>query len=103
MGGRQAPVIDGMNSFDLARVCQVEAALAQSWIDLEEQPSAQVVARLRVVKSVMDGLARSGLTAPEDRVEWLRNPNRAFAPEAPIDLLSRGETKPVLDYIERLS
>jgi Protein of unknown function (DUF2384) len=96
-------VIDGMNAFDLARVCQVDAGQAQAWLDLEEQPSAVIIARLRVVKSVMDGLAKNGLSAPEDRVEWLRNPNRAFGHEAPIDLLSRGETKPVLDYIARLS
>jgi hypothetical protein len=92
-----------MNSFDLARVCQVDTTLAQAWLDLEEQPNDVVIARLRIVKAVMDGLARNGLAAPEDRVEWLRNPNRAFAYEAPIDLLSRGETRPVLDYIERLS
>ena len=36
-------------------------------------------------------------------MEWLRNPNRAFGYEAPIDLLARGEPQAVLDYIERLS
>jgi hypothetical protein len=92
-----------MNSFDLARVCQVDATLAQSWLDLQESPSDAIVGKLRLVKSVMDGLERSGLTHPEDRLEWLRNPNRAFEHEAPIDLLSRGETRPVLDYIARLS
>ena len=51
----------------------------------------------------MDGLARNGLGEPEERVEWLRNPNRAFGYEAPIDLLARGEPQAVLDYIERLS
>ena len=51
----------------------------------------------------MDGLARNGLDDAEDRVEWLRNPNRAFGYEAPIDLLARGESQPVLDYIDRLS
>jgi hypothetical protein len=96
-------MIDGMNAFDLARVCQVDAMLAQAWLDLAEQPTDAVIGRLRVVKSVMDGLERSGLSTPEDRIEWLRNPNRAFGHEAPIDLLSRGETRPLLDYIDRLS
>jgi Protein of unknown function (DUF2384) len=96
-------MIDGMNAFDLARVCQVDAMLAQAWLDLTEQPTGAMIVRLRVVRSVMDGLAQNGLSTPEDRIEWLRNPNRAFGHEAPIDLLSRGETQPVLDYIERLS
>jgi uncharacterized protein (DUF2384 family) len=51
----------------------------------------------------MNGLEASGLANAADRVEWLRNPNRAFSYEAPIDLLARGESKPVLDYISRLS
>jgi hypothetical protein len=96
-------MIEGMNAFDLARVCQVDSMLAQAWLDLAEPPSDAVLGRLRIVRSVMDGLEQNGLSSPEDRIEWLRNPNRAFAHEAPIDLLSRGEAKPVLDYIDRLS
>jgi uncharacterized protein (DUF2384 family) len=92
-----------MNALDLARVCHVDLSLAQAWIDGQEQPSDAVVGRLRLVQTVMEGLARNGLGEPEERVEWLRNPNRAFGYEAPIDLLARGEPQAVLDYIERLS
>ncbi len=80
-----------MNALDLARVCHVDLSLAQAWIDGQEQPSDAVVGRLRLVQTVMDGLSRNGLGEPEERVEWLRNPNRAFGYEAPIDLLARGE------------
>jgi hypothetical protein len=55
------------------------------------------------VQGVMERLAKNGIDDADDRVEWLRNPNRAFAYEAPIDLLARGETKRVIDYIDRLS
>jgi hypothetical protein len=96
-------MIDGMNALDIARVCHVDLSLAQAWIDGAEEPSAAVVGRLRVVTSVMDGLEKNGLGDAEDRIEWLRNPNKAFAYEAPIDLLARGEVKPLLDYIGRLS
>jgi hypothetical protein len=96
-------VIDGLNALDLARVCHVDLVLAQAWIDGKEQPTGGVVGRLGLVQTVMDGLAKNGLAEPEDRVEWLRNPNRAFGYEAPIDLLARGEPKAIFDYIERLS
>ena len=96
-------MIDGLNAFDLARVCQVGSSTAHAWMQQEERPGTVAIARLQVVQSVMTGLRRNGLDAPEDRVEWLRNPNRAFGQEAPIDLLSRGEAQPVLDYIDRLS
>jgi hypothetical protein len=96
-------LIDGLNALDLARVCHVDLTLAQAWIDGQEQPAGAVVGRLRLVQTVMDGLDKNGLSEPEERIEWLRNPNRAFAYEAPIDLLARGEPKAVLDYIERLS
>jgi Protein of unknown function (DUF2384) len=96
-------VIEGLSALDLARVCHVDLTLAQAWIDGHEEPSGAVVGRLRLVQTVMDVLEKNGLADPEDRMEWLRNPNRAFAHEAPIDLLARGEPQEVLGYIERLS
>jgi hypothetical protein len=96
-------VIDGMSALDLARVCHVQSSVAQAWLDRTEAPNEAILQRLRMVVRVMDGLRASGLADAEDRVEWLRNPNRAFEHEAPIDLLARGESKPVLDYIDRLS
>jgi hypothetical protein len=96
-------VIAGLSALDLARVCHVQSVVAQGWLDGTEAPSDAVLGRLRLVKRVMDGLAANGLGDAGDRVEWLRNPNRAFAYEAPIDLLARGESQPVLDYIDRLS
>jgi Protein of unknown function (DUF2384) len=96
-------VIEGLSALDLARVCHVDLALAQAWIDGQEQPSGAVIGRLRLVQTVMDVLEKNGLADPGDRMEWLRNPNRAFGYEAPIDLLARGEPRAVLDYIERLS
>jgi hypothetical protein len=96
-------VIDGMNALDIARVCHVDLSLAQAWMDRAEEPSSAVIGRLRIVMSVMDGLEKNGLAEAEDRIEWLRNPNKAFAYEAPIDLLARGEVQPLLDYIGNLS
>jgi hypothetical protein len=96
-------MIDGMTALDLARVCHVQSTVAQAWIDRTETPGDAVLGRLRLVQRVMEGLAANGLDDPEDRVEWLRNPNKAFAYEAPIDLLARDESRPVLDYIDRLS
>jgi hypothetical protein len=95
-------MIDGLNAFDLARVCQVGSSTADAWLNDEERPSSLAISRLRLVHSVMTGLRQSGLEAPEDRAEWLRNPNRAFGQEAPIDLISRDEAQQVLDYIARL-
>ena len=86
-----------MSALDLARVCHVQSSVAQAW------PNEAITQRLRMVVRVMDGLRASGLADAEDRVEWLRNPNRAFGHEAPIDLLARGDSKPLLDYIDRLS
>jgi hypothetical protein len=96
-------VIEGLSALDLARVCHVQSTVAQAWLDRTEVPSGAILDRLRLVVRVMDGLAASGLADPEDRVEWLRNPNRAFSFEAPIDLLARDEAQPVFDYIARLS
>jgi hypothetical protein len=96
-------VIDGMTALDLARVCHVQSSVAQAWLDRTEAPNDAIMQRLRTVVRVMDGLKASGLADAEDRVEWLRNPNRAFGREAPIDLLARGEPQEVLGYIERLS
>jgi hypothetical protein len=96
-------MIDGLNAFDLARVCQVGSSTAHAWLQDEERPGTLAIRRLQLVQSVMAGLRRNGLDAPEDRAEWLRNPNRAFGQEAPIDLISRDEAQPVLDYISRLS
>ena len=96
-------MIDGLSALDLARVCHVQSEVAQAWLDRTESPSDAIVGRLRLVLRVMDGLTANGLDNVEDRVEWLRNPNRAFAYEAPIDLLARDESRPVLDYIDRLS
>jgi hypothetical protein len=96
-------MIDGMSALDLARVCHVQSSVAQGWLDRTEAPSEAVVGRLRLVLRVMDGLAANGLDDPEDRIEWLRNPNRAFDHEAPIDLLARGEPQALFDYIDRLS
>ena len=96
-------MVDGLSAFDIARVCQVGSSTADAWLQQAATPPTMAIARLRVVQSVMIGLRKNGLEAPEDRVEWLRNPNRAFGQEAPIDLLSRGEEQPVLDYIARLS
>jgi uncharacterized protein (DUF2384 family) len=96
-------MIDGMTALDLARVCHVQSTVAQAWLDRTETPSDAVLGRLRVVLRVMEGLAANGLDDAGDRIEWLRNPNRAFAYEAPIDLLARDDAQPVLDYIDRLS
>jgi hypothetical protein len=96
-------VIDGLSALDLARVCHVQSEVAQAWLDRTETPNEATLARLRVVQGVMERLAKNGIDDADDRVEWLRNPNRAFAYEAPIDLLARGETKRVIDYIDRLS
>jgi uncharacterized protein (DUF2384 family) len=96
-------VIEGLSALDLARVCQVQSAVAQAWLDRTEVPSDAIMGRLRLVVRVMDGLATNGIADADDRAEWLRNPNRAFGYEAPIDLLARGEAQPVLDYIDRLS
>jgi hypothetical protein len=96
-------VIDGLSALDLARVCHVQSTVAQAWLDRTEAPSDAILARLRLVVRVMDGLEASGLADAGDRTEWLRNPNRAFSYEAPIDLLARGEAQPVFDYIARLS
>ena len=92
-----------MSALDLARVCHVQSSVAQAWLDHTEAPNEAITQRLRMVVRVMDGLRASGLADAEDRVEWLRNPNRAFGHEAPIDLLARGDSKPLLDYIDRLS
>ncbi len=96
-------MIEGLSALDLARVCHVQSTVAQAWLDRTEEPGEAILARLRLVGRVMHGLRASGLDDAGDRVEWLRNPNRAFGYEAPIDLLARDESKPVLDYIERLS
>jgi Protein of unknown function (DUF2384) len=96
-------VIDGMSALDLARVCHVQSSVAQAWLDRTETPTEAIMQRLRMIVRVMDGLRASGLSDADDRVEWLRNPNRAFGHEAPIDLLARGESQPLLDYIDRLS
>jgi len=96
-------VIDGFSALDLARVCHVQSSVAQAWLDGAEAPNEAVLVRLRLVQRVVDGLTANGLDDPLDRIEWLRNPNRAFGYEAPIDLLARGELQPVLDYIDRLS
>jgi hypothetical protein len=96
-------MIDGFSTLDLARVCQVEPGIAQAWLDREDEPSVHAVDRLRVAYSVMSTLAKCGVDTAEDRVEWLRHPNRAFGQEAPIDLIARGEVQPVLDYIDRFS
>ena len=96
-------MIDGMTALDLARVCHVQSTVAQAWLDRTETPSDAVLGRLRVVLRVMEGLEANGLDDPGDRIEWLRNPNRAFAYDAPIDLLARDDPQPVLDYIDRLS
>jgi uncharacterized protein (DUF2384 family) len=96
-------MIDGLSALDLARVCHVQSTVAQAWLDRTEAPSEPILARLRLVVRVMDGLSAVGLDDAEDRIEWLRNPNRAFSYEAPIDLLARGESQPLLDYIDRLS
>jgi hypothetical protein len=96
-------MIDGLSALDLARVCHVQSTVAQAWLDRSEAPSDAILARLRLVMRVMDGLSALGLNEAEDRVEWLRNPNRAFSHEAPIDLLARDESQPVFDYIDRLS
>lgn len=96
-------MIDGLSALDLARVCHVPSTVAQAWLDRTEEPGEAPLARLRLVVRVMHGLRSSGLDDADDRVEWLRNPNRAFGFEAPIDLLARDESKPVFDYIERLS
>lgn len=96
-------MIDGMSALDLARVCHVQSSVAQAWLDRSEAPDEAVLVRLRLVLRVMQGLTANGLVDPDDRVEWLRNPNRAFGHEAPIDLLARGESRPLLDYIDRLS
>jgi uncharacterized protein (DUF2384 family) len=100
---RPPDVIDGLSALDIARVCHVQSEVAQAWLDGTESPTNAELARLRLVNRVMDALAANGLGDPEDRVEWLRNPNRAFGREAPIDLLARDESQPVLDYIDRLS
>lgn len=92
-----------MSALDLARVCHVQSSVAQAWLDRSEAPNEAIMQRLRLVVRVMDGLRASGLDDADDRVEWLRNPNRAFGREAPIDLLARGESKPLLDYIAGLS
>ena len=96
-------MIEGFSALDLARVCHVQSEVAQAWLDRTETPSQAILERLRLVVGVMNGLEASGLANAADRVEWLRNPNRAFAYEAPIDLLARDDSQPIFDYIARLS
>jgi Protein of unknown function (DUF2384) len=96
-------VIDGLSALDLARVCHVQSEVAQAWLDRTEAPNEAILTRLRLVQGVMERLAKNGIDDADDRGEWLRNPNRAFGYEAPIDLLARGESKRVIDYIDNLS
>lgn len=92
-----------LTPFDLARAGRVPLPTAQAWIDGAEQPGGGALERLRSLAALVDDLQAVGLAAPDDRAEWLRRPNRAFAQQSPLDLVSLGESRRVRDYVATLA
>ena len=92
-----------LTPFDLARAARVPLPTMQAWIDGAEHPGGGALERLRSLAALVDNLQAIGLAGAEDRAEWLRRPNRAFAQQSPLDLISLGESRRVCDYVATLA
>ena len=97
-----ATILSELSPLDLARATRMPVETATRWTEGAEHPTGQALERLQALARVVDLLDEAGLRDPTARSEWLRHPNRMFAGESPLDLVSSGDDRRVLDYVQTL-
>lgn len=90
----------GLTNAEIAGATGVRERQVQNWASGQSRPRDASRDRLVDVHYLIQQLAE--VYKPEGVDIWLHARNRGFDGERPIDLLSRGEFKPVLDAVNRL-
>jgi hypothetical protein len=93
---------DELNDFDAARATRASVDDVRSWRDGRSEPGTYAIERLRDVARTVELLEGLGLNDSATRGEWLRTQNKAFAHDAPLDVVARGDYQQIADYIEKL-
>ena len=93
----------GLSTLDLVRITGSSHATVEAWADGSEQPSGIAASRLADVEEVLAMLERVGMSDPQVRADWLRNPHPTFGRVAPIDVIARDAHYDVVALIETFS
>lgn len=85
---------------DIARATGAGVSTVGAWLRRTRSPSGVRAERLAELSSIVERLAR--VIDPEYIPVWLHKPASALDDEKPIDLLARGEWKPVARAVSSL-
>ena len=92
---------DVVDTVDLARVSKTNPRSVSRWRSEETTPRRKVEERLLELRAVID-LARTVMNDDAARF-WLRSPNRDLGYEKPLDLITEGEYRQVVDLLLALA
>jgi len=85
---------------DIARATGAGVSTVGAWLRRTRSPSGIRAERLAELSSIVERLAR--VIDPEYIPVWLHKPVAALGDEKPIDLLARGDWKPVVQVVSSL-
>jgi hypothetical protein len=94
---------NGFSTLDLVRITGSPPATVEAWADGSELPSGIAASRLRDLEEVLALLEGAGMSDPQVRVDWLRNPHPTFGRVAPIDVIARDAHYDVVALIDTLT
>ena len=92
---------DVVDTVDLARVSETNPWSVSRWRSEETTPRRKAEERLLELRAVVD-LARTVMNDDAARF-WLRSPNRDLGYEKPLDLITEGEYRRVVDLLLALA
>lgn len=90
-----------LDQAELARVFETTPRTVARWLSRESSPRPEARERLLEVVAVLERL--SGTLRPEAAHDWLFSPNPTLDHHKPVDLLRRGDFRPVLGAIDALA
>lgn len=86
---------------ELARLLETTPRTVARWLNREAAPRPDARERLLELLAVLELLSTT--LTPEAAHDWLYSPNPALEHHKPVDLLRRGDYRPVLGAIDALA
>ena len=92
---------DVVDTVDVARVSETNPRSVSRWRSEETTPRRKAEERLLELRAVVD-LARTVMNDDAARF-WMRSPNRDLGYEKPLDVITEGEYRRVVDLLLALA
>lgn len=90
-----------LEQVDIARLVGTNPRTVGRWLAQASEPRPDARRRLLEILAVLEHL--SGVLQPRAAHDWLFTPNRQLEHQKPVELLAKGEFRPVLGLIDALA